>query len=111
MSVLDQKALEAAQRAYMLASHCGLSLGHERVFCDDARLPDSVRCSPEDCSCRCGASLALEAYFETAKHPLNPDSEAEVERVRSAIRYLNHPETPWSDDQIKAVIEAARSPS
>ena len=46
MSEFDPKALEAAQRAYMLASHCGLSLGHERVFCDDARLPDSVRCSP-----------------------------------------------------------------
>jgi hypothetical protein len=43
--------------------------------------------------------------------PAREISEAEVERVRSVIRYLNHPETPWSDDQIKAVIEAARSPS
>jgi hypothetical protein len=43
--------------------------------------------------------------------PAREISEAEVERVRSAIRYLNHPETPWSDDQIKAVIEAARSQS
>jgi hypothetical protein len=29
-----------------------------------------------------------------------------LEAARVAIRYLNHPETPWSDEQVGAVISA-----
>lgn len=30
-----------------------------------------------------------------------------IEAARSAIRYLNGPDTPWSDEQVSAVITAA----
>jgi hypothetical protein len=29
-----------------------------------------------------------------------------LEAARQAIRYLSHPETPWSDEQVQAVISA-----
>lgn len=51
----------------------------------------------------------LSALSPSPKGEITVD-EGMIERARVAIRYLSHPETPWSDEQVKAVLFAALNP-
>jgi hypothetical protein len=53
---------EAVAWAILEDNGCGLTLETgKRVFCDDERLSDGLRCPSDQCACKTGASAAIKA--------------------------------------------------
>lgn len=57
---MNENAILAAAMAVMQEDVCGFTFNEERVFCDDARVPDEYR--QGTCSCKKSARAAVTAY-------------------------------------------------